>query len=122
MHVILEYLAIGVLIILFITISLNMIEDITGRLVTVKEEQVYNVAERLMDKILLTPGFPADWGTNIMVSSDDLRDFGLALNRTRAPYIIDPDKVMRLANLSILPNPLLLNYSRIADLLGISDD
>lgn len=122
MHVILEYLAIGVLIILFITISLNMIEDVTGRLVTVKEEQLYNVAERLMDKILLTPGFPEDWGTNIMISSDDLRDFGLALNGTRTPYIIDPDKVMRLANLSILPNPLLLNYSRIADLLGISDD
>ena len=119
MHAILEYLAIGILIILFISISISIIYNVTGHLVTVKEEQLYNVAERLMDKILLTPGYPPDWGANF---TSDLSDFGLALNGTRTPYVVDPDKVMRLANLSVIPNPLLINSSRIADLLGIKDD
>ncbi|RLE60793.1 MAG: hypothetical protein DRJ35_02290 [Thermoprotei archaeon] len=119
MHVLLEYLAIGVLIILFITISLNIITDVTGRLGTVKEEQLFNVAERLMDKILLTPGYPPNWGTDF---TQLLSDFGLALNGTRTPYVVDPDKVMRLSNLSVIPNPLLINSSRIAVLLGVEDE
>ncbi len=119
MHAILEYLAIGILIILFLTVSFAIISEVMGRLETVKEEQLYNVAERVMDKILLTPGDPPDWGTNF---SNQLTDFGLALNGTRTPYVIDPDKVMRLANLTTLPNPLLVNSSEIADLLGIKNE
>ncbi len=119
MHAILEYLAIGVLIVLFLTVSFEVISEVMGRMETVKEEQLYNVAERIMDKILLTPGDPPDWGTNF---SNRLTDFGLALNGTRTPYVIDPDKVMRLANLTSLPNPLLVNSSQIADLLGIKDE
>jgi len=99
-----------------------MISASTGTLTTVREEQLYTVAQRVMDKILLTPGYPPDWGTNVTVSADDMQDFGLALYGTREPYVVDPDKVMRLANLSTLPNPLLLNASRLAELLGLSQD
>ncbi|QOJ79467.1 hypothetical protein IG193_03125 [Infirmifilum lucidum] len=119
METVLEYITVGLLIIVLVIAANQMMSASLGTVVTVREEQLYTVAQRIMDKILLTPGYPADWGTNITVSADDMQDFGLALNGTRAPYIVDPDKVMRLANLSTLPNPLLLNSSRLADLLGL---
>ncbi len=117
MHAALEYLAIGVLIVLFLIVAFEVVNVVTGRLETVKEEQLYNVAERVMDKVLLTPGDPPDWGTN---PNATLTDFGLALNGTRTPYVVDPDKVMRLANLTTLPNPLLVNSTEIAGMLGLS--
>ncbi|MEZ0345638.1 MAG: hypothetical protein ABWK01_03730 [Infirmifilum sp.] len=122
MHAQLEYIAVGLLV-LTIIISFNqVIGTLTQRLEPVREEQLYTVAERVMDKIVLTPGYPEDWGTNILVTPDTLKDFGLALSGSRTPYILDPDKVMRLANLTTLPNPLLLNSSRLADILALSRD
>uniref|UniRef100_A0A7C4B929 Uncharacterized protein n=1 Tax=Thermofilum pendens TaxID=2269 RepID=A0A7C4B929_THEPE len=121
MEATLEYLAIGVLIAVLIIAANQLISTSTGALEPVREEQLYTVAERVMDKILLTPGYPPDWGTNIMVNADNLQDLGLALYGTRSPYVVDPDKVMRLANLSTLPNPLLLNSTRFAELLHLTD-
>ncbi len=120
MEATLEYLAVGLLILTLILVANQMIGASVGTLEPVREEQLYTVAERVMDKILLTPGYPADWGRDIGVTSDTLQDFGLALQGTRSPYVVDPDKVMRLANLSTLPNPLLMNASRFAELLGLS--
>jgi len=117
----LEYLAVGLLIVALLLVSYSMAETITSSLATTYEEQLYTVAERVIDKIVLTPGYPTDWGTNIFVTADNLQDFGLALYGSRTPYTVDPDKVMRLANLSTLPNPLLLNTSRLAELLGLKD-
>ena len=109
------------MLILFISVSLNVANEIAVSAASIQAEQLYTVAERVMDKILLTTGIPADWGNNVTVTPGDISDFGLALNGTRTPYELDPDKVMRLANLSTLPNPLFMNASRIAELLGISD-
>ena len=117
-HAVLEYLAVGVLIVAVIAAAGYMLEAPSRTLETVREEQLLTVAERLMDKILLTPGYPPDWGSNVYVTDANLSDFGLAL-QGGAPYIVDPDKVMRLANLSTLPNPLLVNASRLAELLGV---
>ncbi|PLJ78131.1 hypothetical protein [Infirmifilum sp. SLHALR2] len=116
----LEYIAVALLVVILVLAANQMISASTGTLTTVREEQLYTVAQRVMDKILLTPGYPPDWGTNVTVSAGDMQDFGLALYGTREPYVVDPDKVMRLANLSTLPNPLLLNASRLAELLGLS--
>lgn len=120
MDVALEYIALALLIVVLVFASFQMVSSTTGTLTSVVEEQLYTVAGRLMDKIILTPGYPANWGTNVSVSSEDLKDFGLALSGAKTPYVLDPDKVMRLANLSTLPNPLLINASRLADLLGVS--
>ena len=118
MHAALEYLAVGVLLVAVIAAASYMLEAPSRTLESVREEQLLTVAERLMDKILLTPGYPPDWGWNIHVTDADLTDFGLA-QQGGSPYIVDPDKVMRLANLSTLPNPLLVNASRLAELLGV---
>jgi len=120
LETVLEYIAVALLVVILVLAANQMISASTGTLTTVREEQLYTVAQRVMDKILLTPGYPPDWGTNVTVSADDMQDFGLALYGTREPYVVDPDKVMRLANLSTLPNPLLLNASRLAEILGLS--
>lgn len=122
MHITLEYVAIGIMLILFLSVSFNVIYSVVAQLEHVREEQLYTAAERIMDKILLTTGAPPDWGSNVFVSTEDISDFGLALQGTRTPYEIDPDKVMRLANLSTLPNPLLINSTLIAELLGIKGE
>ena len=122
MHATLEYVAVGAMLILFLSVSFNVIYSVVAQLEHVREEQLYTTAERIMDKILLTTGAPPDWGSNISVTTNDLCDFGLALQGTRTPYEIDPDKVMRLANLSTLPNPLLINSTLIAELLGIKGE
>ncbi len=121
METVIEYAAVGLLVLTILAVSAHMMRVPTSTLETVREEQLYTVAERVMDKILLTPGSPPDWGTNIAVNASNLQDFGLALAGSREPYRVDPDKVMRLANLSTLPNPLLLNSSRLAELLGIRE-
>jgi len=119
MHVIIEYLAIGVMLILFITVSLNVLSEVMAQLEHVKNEQVYTIAERLMDKLLLTPGYPEDWGRDF---SQPITDLGLTLAGARSPYELDPDKVMRLANLTLLPNPLYLPPEEIAELLGVKGE
>lgn len=111
-------MAVGVLIVAVVVAASYMIESPSRTLESVREEQLLTVAERLMDKILLTPGYPADWGSDVYVTDANLTDFGLA-QQGGAPHIVDPDKVMRLANLSTLPNPLLVNASRLAELLGV---
>jgi len=116
---VLEYLAVGVLLVAILLAANQMVSAPKATLDTVRQEQLYTVAERVLDKIVLTPGYPPDWGINIEVNASNLQDFGLALAGSREPYRVDPDKVMRLANLSTLPNPLLLNTSRMAQLLGL---
>ena len=119
MEATLEYIAVGLLIILLILAAFSLMTTVTSTTETTYEEQLYTVAERVMDKLILTPGYPPDWGSNIAVSADNLQDIGLALYGSNTPYVVDPDKVMRLANLSTLPNPLLLNATRMAQLLNL---
>ncbi|MCX8180856.1 MAG: hypothetical protein N3E41_05740 [Thermofilaceae archaeon] len=119
MNAILEYLAIGVLIVAVLLATGQMIEAPSRTLETVRAEQLFTIAERLMDKILLTTGHPPNWGSDPFILDANVTDFGLALEGAKTPYVIDPDKVMRLANLSLLPNPILMNADRIAELLQI---
>jgi hypothetical protein len=126
MHAVLEYLAVGVLLIVVLLAASRMIEAPSSTLEAVRGEQLLTVAERVIDKILLTAGYPPDWGSNVDVnrtckpgeSGLCLSDFGLAL-QGGAPYIVDPDKVMRLTNLSTLPNPLYLSAENLTCLLGL---
>lgn len=121
MHVILEYLAVGILLVVVILAAGQMVEAPSRTVETVKAEQLFTVAERLMDKILLTPGYPEEWGSDLLLE-EDVTDFGLALAGATTPYIVDPDKVMRLANLTLLPNPVPISAEKIAELLGIKGE
>ncbi|MEM0345686.1 MAG: hypothetical protein QW189_07220 [Thermofilaceae archaeon] len=121
MHAALEYLAVGLLLVIVILAAGQMIEAPARTVETVKAEQLYTVAERLIDKILLTPGYPENWGADLLLDHE-VMDFGLALAGAKTPYIVDPDKVMRLANLTTYPNPVPISAERIAELLGIKGE
>ena len=121
MHATLEYIGVTIAIIFIILIAQYSLAVFLRDTAHVREEQLYTIAERIMDKIVLTPGDPPDWGHNFTAYNGTLRDFGLAQYGTRTPYELDPDKIMRLANLTDLPNPLFINGSYIAELLGLSD-
>ncbi len=116
MHVSLEYIALGILIIVFLVATMYVIQNTMSKLNQVYEEQLYPVTQRILDKILLTTGYPADWGDNLTAIPED---FGLALNGTRTSYVVDDAKVMRLTNFSTIANPAYINASTIAELLGV---
>jgi len=122
MHATLEYIGVTLSLIVIIILAHYSIAVFLRDTAHVREEQLYTVAERLMDKILLTPGSPPDWGYNFTLYNGTLTDFGLAACGTRSPYKLDPDKVMRLANLTQLPNPVYVNGSYLAELLGLSEN
>lgn len=85
----------------------------------VKSEQLYTVAERVLSKVLLTPGRPINWGTDLAVAEDNMTDFGLALAGSQEPYVLDPDKLMRLVNYTWFRNPAFLDPRRVAALLKL---
>ena len=116
MHATLEYVGVALLVVALILVAQYSALVFTREVGHVMEEQLYTVAERILDKILLTPGEPPDWGWNL---TSALSDFGLAAYGTRVPYDLDPDKIMRLCNLTELANPLYLNSSRLAELLAL---
>lgn len=121
MHAVLEYLAVGILLVAVLVAAGQMIEAPARTVETVRAEQLFTVVERIMDKILMTPGYPEDWGASLY-NDFEIVDFGLALAGASAPYVIDPDKVMRLANLTPVPNPIPIRAERIAELLGIKGE
>ncbi len=117
MHAALEYIALGIIAILIVTVSLGLSQIVFNNVVTVKEEQLYTVAQRVMDKIILTPGNPVDWGANFVTN---ITDFGLSLYGANEPYIVDPDKIMRLVNYTWFKNPTYLNPEYVQSLLGLN--
>ena len=120
MHVTLDYLVAGLLIIIILTFTANSISPfIYINLQHVEEEQLNPLAERLLDKILLTPGEPLDWGNIYSYDEDDITGFGLAYmkNGVINPYILDPDKISRIAHPVFQLSP-----ERISKLLGLTWD
>jgi len=118
----------------FSIISLNTIQD--TQLQPLKEEQLRPVAERFLDKVLLSKGYPYNWGADIFVSPDPssdpslelrkLEDVGLAANSTNL-YTIDVYKVMRLvkevsAGQSTIENPLYVDPEYLGNLTGLREN
>ncbi|RLE74968.1 MAG: hypothetical protein DRJ56_06490 [Thermoprotei archaeon] len=121
MHATLEYIGVTLLVAALIIAAQWCAASLLRDVAHARQEQLYTAAERVMDKVLLTPGDPPDWGSNFEDYNGTLRDFGLALYGTRVPYELDPDKVIRLANHTQLPNPLYLNSSYLAELLALEE-
>jgi len=83
------------------------------------QQQLQNVALSAMKTILFDEGYPANWGSMHGLSQfnpSDVKRFGLSLMREPSLYVLDPDKVQRLAY-----NPMgNFSYSQVRDLLGLS--
>lgn len=93
MHVNYEYIVAGIILLLIFSVTgANVMSVMTHRLSRMKQETEYPLAERLLDIILLSPGYPLDWG----VRSEDPLAFGLASANALRDYVLDINKVYRL--------------------------
>jgi len=83
------------------------------------QQQLQNIALSAMKTILFDEGYPTNWGSMHganMFNQSDVKRFGLADAKDPSLYVLDPNKVQRLAN-----NPLgNITYDRVRELLGLS--
>jgi hypothetical protein len=94
-----------------------------------EEYQLEKLAERIFDKILLTPGYPYDWGTDIRINQtlteeqilQILKDFGLA-KLGEKQYVLDVNKVIRLENNSEFDNLYYIPPKIVSKLLGLGKE
>jgi len=84
-------------------------------------DQLKIAAQKIMNSILLNPGYPHDWGSDVSVTAEDLASFGLAsfTTFTREAYVLDRDKVQRL---SPEAGPFYVPPKAAIDLLGLGLD
>lgn len=113
MHVNYEYIMAGIILLLIFSVTrANVMSVMTHRLSRMEQETEYLLAERLLDMILLSPGYPPDWG----VRSEDPLAFGLASTNALRDYVLDISKVYRLTENS--PNHIPPSVAR--KLMGLS--
>jgi hypothetical protein len=83
------------------------------------QQQLQNIALSAMKTILFDEGYPANWGSMHgldQFNPSDVTRFGLASLHDPSLYVLDPDKVQRLAY-----NPMgSMPYSNARDLLGVT--
>ncbi len=84
-----------------------------------EQQQLRNIALSALKTILFDEGYPANWGSMHginLFNSTDVKRFGLALSSEPSFYVLDLDKVQRLAN-----NPMgNISYQKVKELLGLS--
>lgn len=88
-------------------------------LLYLEQQQLQNVALSAMKTILFDDGYPANWGSMHginMFNENDVTRFGLSDPKDTSMYVLDSNKVQRLAN-----NPLgNISYTKVKALLGLS--
>ncbi|MGQ9690049.1 MAG: hypothetical protein ACUVQY_02035, partial [Thermoproteota archaeon] len=112
-----------VLLLILVTFMGYIIPSAYLSFTSVKEHQLEEVAQAVMDKILLSPGIPEDWGNILVVSSsDELSSFGLH-NAGGEPYVLDMDKVLRMVNVGEgqLPKSIQIDAWTIVRLLWLEN-
>ncbi|RLI21786.1 hypothetical protein DRO54_02785 [Candidatus Bathyarchaeota archaeon] len=83
----------------------------------IDEQQLLNIAQETLNYMLLSEGYPANWGSYYPFDEDSVQSFGLALAGAGRFYVLDADKVQRLVE----NNPVgYISYERVKELLGIS--
>jgi hypothetical protein len=119
-----EYLFTAIIIVLILFSSSTMITIFSEPARSTSEkEQLKVAAQKLAAQVLLDPGDPLDWGSNLKVTVDSLKAFGLAKYGevgdaySRDAYVLDADKVARLS-LS-RDNPLYVSPSAVINLLNL---
>lgn len=104
-----------------ILLASNLMLTITTEPLKVASERegLKRIAQSIMTQILLNPGDPLDWGSNVTIDEDSLKSFGLAYwSRTvREAYVLDADKILRLSNGA---NPFYISPLKVIELLGLN--
>jgi len=122
-----EYLFTALIIFSILLASFSMVSVISEPSRIVSEKEQFKVAaQKLMTQILLGPGDPPEWGSNL-TSENDLKTFGLSKysETTRETYVLDTDKVLRLNNTLLkLDNTrsLFISPSFLRNLLNLGNE
>ncbi len=122
MHVTLDNMfAFLVLLLILVTFMGYIIPTAYLSFTMVREHQLEEVAQAIMDKVLLSPGIPEDWG-DILVVENSSQLYGFGLQKAGGfMYELDINKILRIVNVGNyqLPSTVRINYFRIAELLGL---
>ena len=116
-----EYLFTALIIVSILLASSTMMNIASEPLRIVSEREQLKVAtQRLLTQILLNPGEPINWGSDVSINEYNLRVFGLAKQSqtTRESYVLDPDKVLRLNS----TNPLFISPLRVRNMLNLGKE
>ncbi len=115
MHVNYEYILAGMILLLILSVSeMNIFSVMKFQLTKLEQESEYPDAERILNILLLSPGYPENWGN----SSDYPSSLGLALQNSLKPYVLDMSKVIRLTeDVSGFISPV-----RARQLMGLSSE
>jgi len=82
------------------------------------QQQLRNIALKVLNAILLETGYPGNWGSQDPFDPSSVHSFGLASSYSSSFYLLDPDKVQRL----VTENPSgYLEYEKVRQLLGLQD-
>jgi hypothetical protein len=128
MHITIDNIfAFLILVLILVTFMGYIIPSAYLSFTTTKEHQLEEVAQAIMDKILLSPGHPEEWGDiSIVESEEDLRAFGLQ-KTNGSVYELDVNKLLRIASVNTsltmtLPWTIRISQETIARLLGLGND
>lgn len=118
-----EYLFAAFIVISILLASILMLTITSEPLRVSSEKEILKaIAQRILTQVLLDPGNPIDWGSNVSVSDSNLKSFGLAYQRTEVSpkdaYVLDADKISRLNR----ENPFYISPTKVRDLLGLSTE
>jgi hypothetical protein len=114
MNAIYEYILAGfMMFVMLVALNANLQTLISNTTALMMEED-YNMAESLIDMILLSPGNPANWSTTTPTI------FGLASQAATGTYVLDAKKVIRLdENHTNFP---WISPGELRSLLGLTSD
>jgi len=90
MNAIYEYVLAGFMMLVMLVALHSNLQTLISDTTALAIEEDYNMAESLIDMVLLSPGDPPDWSTTNPVL------FGLAAQETIDTYVLDSKKVIRL--------------------------
>jgi hypothetical protein len=109
----LEYISAGIILAMILGItgqySTNMVSD---RIINIEQTSGLQLADKIIETLLLTPGSPSNWGDSINTPDS----IGFALENAIKPYQLDKSKIKCLYNDS---NNYIPAYE-IRDLIGLS--
>ncbi|MEM1530690.1 MAG: hypothetical protein QXH97_05085 [Candidatus Bathyarchaeia archaeon] len=116
-----EYLFAAVITVSVLLASSLMLNIISEPLrIASEKENLKAAAQTILTQILLNPGSPEDWGSNITIKGLDLTSFGLAPKKriTKEVYTLDADKISRLNKM----NPFYIPPYYAGKALGLSPE
>lgn len=117
-----EYIFTAIIIFTILVSSATMISLMPRSSINVSEiEQLKMVAQKIMTQLILNPGNPPEWGSNITVSPNNLTAFGLAKygEITRGAFLLDLDKVQRLNR--DMPQCLYIPPNKVIELFNLAN-